>query len=162
MTNVTVSTPRASSTGVPIYFDVSQLRALEKDFLRASKEASRALREGMTASARLVARDAEARVSYSKRIPGSIKTRVGRTNFRLSAGGDAAPNAAPIENKGKGFVRHPVFASPNKGRSEWTWTDKHSRPAFLAPALDAKADEVVATVEKAVGDAVQIAIEGHI
>ncbi len=160
MPSLTVRTPSVSHSGLPIVVDVAQLRALANDLRRASVEANKALRTGMHMAAEVVAADARKKTDYSNRIPGSIKVSVGRVNFKVSAGGDAAPDAAPIENRGKGHVRHPVFANPKKSRNEWTWTDKNSRPAFLAPALYENADRVAKIVIDAVGDAVTIAIEG--
>ena len=155
MIEVTARTPSASRSGVPIVVDVSQLRRLARDLNRVSIEAGKALTAGMRVAGGVVAQDAMGRAGYSKRIPASIKVSGGRANFKVKAGGESAPNAAPIENKGKGVVRHPVFVPMSElpgppGR----WTEKNSHPAFLAPALEAKADQVAEivldTLEKAI------------
>lgn len=89
-------------------------------------------------------------------IAESLKVRVMSSgNVKIVGGGDAAPGAAPVENKGKGFVRHPVWGNRN------VWTNKNSRPAFLAPALDAHREEVLKGIEEAVYDAVSRAVEGR-
>lgn len=163
---LTVRTPRVSQSGVPIYIDVSELRALARDLNRASREAGKALRKGMLEAGELVAADAKSRADYSKRIPGSIHVTAGRTNFRVRAGGESAPNASPVENKGKGFIRHPVFLTydqAHSGSSKYIkrWTEKNSRPAFLAPALDANAEKVAEIVGNTVHAAVKSAVEGR-
>ena len=104
---LTVSTPRASRTGQPIVVDTAGLNRLARDLARVAPEAAKGLTKGMAGAGQVIAANAKARASYSKRIPGSMKVRAARGNVRVSAGGEAAPNAAPIENKGKGFVRHP-------------------------------------------------------
>lgn len=155
----TVSTPKTSISGTPILADVAGLRTLARDLARAAPEAAKGLQKGMAGAGAVIADDAKQRASYSKRIPGSIKVRAARANVRVSAGGDAAPNAAPIENKGNGFVRHPTY-SPRPGVPERVgWTSKNSRPASLAPALEAKAGEVVEIIEESLYKAVTAAIE---
>lgn len=162
---ITVRTPRISASGQPIVVDVTELRALARDLRRASREAHIALRTGMRTAARVVGDDARSRTGYSKRIPGSIKESVGLANFKVSAGGDSAPNASPIENKGRGDVRHPVFltyAQAHSGSSKYIkrWTEKNSPPAFLEPALHDNADRVAQIVGDSIESAVRTAIEG--
>lgn len=135
-----------ATSGIPVYADTAALSRLSKQLRAASRVAWKAYRVGAMAGAEIVLKDAQARASYSKQIPGS--GRVG-----VTAGGNpkvvfTAPNAAPIENRGKGFVRHKVFGHDDR------WTDKNSHPAFGRPALDAHASEVVALVERALVDAI--------
>lgn len=158
---LSVSTPKASKSGVPIVVDTGGLNALARDIARVAPEAAKGLTKGMAGAGAVIAANAKQRVSYSKRIPASIKVHAARGNVRVSAGGDAAPNAAPIENKGKGFVRHPVFVPYDKMPGPpGSWTEKNSHPAFLAPALDATAGEVAELVEDALFEAVERAIGG--
>jgi hypothetical protein len=158
---LTVSTPSTSKTGIPIEVDTAGLNRLARDIARVAPEAAKGLTKGMAAAGEVIAANAKARVSYSKRIPGSIKVRAARGNVRVSAGGEAAPNAAPIENKGRGFVRHPVFVPMDKMPGpKGSWTEKNSHAAFLAPALDATAGEVAEIVEDALFEAVERAIGG--
>jgi hypothetical protein len=67
---------------------------------------------------------------------------VSATGFsvKVTAGGAAAPDAAPLENSGQqGTFRHPVV-NPD------VWVSQQARP-FLAPAADASEAEVTAAVE---------------
>ena len=149
---ITISRPRNVTTGVPIAIDVSALRELARDLKRVGPELARELQAGMKEAADVVASEAERRADFSTRIPGSIRRRTSLANFKVTAGGDAAPDAAPIENRGKGHVRHPVFGDRE------VWTEKNSPPAFLAPALDAKTDQVVEIVDTATMRAVSRAL----
>jgi hypothetical protein len=114
------------------------------DELRAlGPEVDVAIRSGIRTILGVIAEEAKSRASFSTRIPGSIRVRVSPRGLSgsVSAGGAAAPDAAPIENKGKGNVRHMVFGDTN------VWTDKNSHEAFLAPALEAKTSEVEAMID---------------
>jgi hypothetical protein len=147
----------SSQSGTPIVADTRQLSKLARDLRKASPEAWKAYRVAVRAAAQIVAEDAKSRASFSHRIPGSIKVRVtSGGNVKVVAGGDAAPDAAPIENKGKGFVRHPTFGRTGPG----DWTSKNSHPAYLAPAFDAHKEAVMDAIERAVGDAVERALKG--
>lgn len=146
--------PRASQSGIPIFADTTALTRLSRDLMAAAPEAWKACRVAMRAEAEVVAEDARQRVDYSSRIEWSIKVRVRPGSVKIIAGGDAAPDASPIENQGKGFVRHPVF-----GNRE-VWTAKNSHPAFLAPALEAHKEEVLLGIEAAVVGAVNMALPG--
>lgn len=135
-----------ATSGIPVYADTAALSRLSKQLRAASKVAWKAYKVGAAAGAEIVLKDAQARASFSQQIPQS-----GRVS--VSAGGNprvvfTAPNAAPIENKGRGHVRHPVHGHRDR------WTDKNSPPAFAAPALEAHAEEVVALVEKALVEAI--------
>jgi len=60
-----------------------------------------------------------------------------------------APNAVPIENHGKGFVRHPVFVPKSElPGPPGSWTDKHSHPSFLAAAAKGKEEEMAKSFEE--------------
>lgn len=150
--------PRSSQSGVGIAADTSGLARLARDLRRASPEAWKAYRVAVRVAAEPVLADARSRASFSSRIPDSMRIRVMSTgNVKIVAGGDAAPDAAPIENRGKGFVRHPTFGRRGAGE----WTTKNSHPAYLAPALDAHRDEVLTAIEAAVYEAVDHALEGR-
>lgn len=154
-TYTSVRTPSSSKTGIPVVVDTSQLSRLAKDLRKAAPEAWKAYRVAAKALAQPVLADAKARASYSSRIPQSGKIRVtSGGNIKIIFGGDAAPDAAAIENRGRGFVRHPVFGDRN------VWTSKGSHPAFLAPALAARAEEVAKGIEEAVYASVVKAIGG--
>jgi hypothetical protein len=137
--------------------DTRALSRLAVQLRASAPEAWLAYRKSVRAVAEVVMRDAQGRVAYSDRIPGSMKIRTsGRGNVSIVAGGANAPDAPAIENKGKGFVRHPVFGDKN------VWTSKNSHPAFLAPALDAHREEVAEVVGRAVTDAIDAMLGGDL
>jgi hypothetical protein len=137
-----------------VSMDARQVGRVARGIRTASKPAWKALRVRLVGIGAEVASDVKANASYSTRIPGSVKVRpTAAGNVRISIGGDAAPNAVPIENKGRGFVRHPVF-----GKRE-VFTSKNSHPAFLLPAFAAKHDWALAEMEKAYMDAFVAAFE---
>lgn len=145
----------SSKSGIPVAVDTRALSRLARDLRAASPEAWKAYRLAVREVAEVVKRDAQSRSSYSKRIPDSMRIRTTAAgNVKLIAGGDAAPNAAAIENRGRGFVRHPVFGDREN------WTDKNSHPAFLAPALADHQEEVARAIEDAVYAAVERAVRG--
>lgn len=138
-------------SGLPIYADTAALSRLARNLRRAAPEAWKAYSETVRAAAQVVLDDMKQRTEYSSRIPQSGKVRV-------TAAGNVvieftAPDAAPIENGGKGFVRHPVYGHRDR------WTAKNSHPAFAAPALKAHEAEILAAVEKAITEAVARALE---
>lgn len=148
--------PRASQTGVSIVADTRQLSRLARDLRRASPDAWKALRVALRVAAEPVAQEARSRAGFSTRIPATVKVKVtAGGNIKIVAGGPNAPEAAPLENKGRaGVFRHPVF-----GQRE-NWVEQPARP-FLAPAFDAHKERVVAEVEAAVYAAVLRAIRGR-
>jgi hypothetical protein len=109
---------------------------------------------GLRAAGNLVAADARNRAAFSPDTAGSIRVLVSRGNVKVRAGGGTVTQAAPLENRGKGHPRHPLF-----GDREYWYANK--TPAYLAPALDAHREEVVQIIEKAVEDAVSSAIAGN-
>lgn len=148
--------PVAAKAGTPIVADTSQLSQLARDLRAAAPAALKAYRVAARALAVPVLADAQQRASFSSRIPGSGRIRVtGGGNVKIIFGGDAAPDAAPIENRGKGHVRHPVFGNRQ------VWTDKNSHPAFATPAFDAHRETVARGLEEAVFKAVAAAIGAH-
>lgn len=137
-----------------ISMDARQVSRIAREIRRASRPAWLALRGRLREIGVEVADDVRANASYSSRIPGSVKVRVTAAgNVRVSIGGDSAPDAVPIENKGRGFVRHPVFGSRN------SWTDKNSHPAFLLPAFAARREWALGEMERAYLDAFVTAFE---
>jgi hypothetical protein len=96
-----------------------------------------ALREG----AEKIAVDARAKASWSIRIPGSVRVKTfGR---RISVTADA-PNAAPLENRGKrGTFKHPVFGNAD------VVVEQEARP-FLHPAAELNEPKLVDGVLQAI------------
>jgi len=144
---------RTSMSGTPLSVDVSELKAFAKDLRAADKQLAKAMQLRLRKAGELVADEARRRSSFSRRIPASIKVRVSGVTVKVVAGGSQAELAAAVENHGRGYVRHPVFVPKSQlpgppGR----WTNKNSHPAFLAPALEAKQEQVVEMVAAAVDE----------
>ena len=138
-----------------IYADTKDLSRLARDLAKAAPEAWAACRASMRMAVEPIAEDARVRAAFSSRIEYTIKIRTGRGNVKIIAGGPGAPNAAPIENKGKGHVRHPVFGNRN------VWTDKNSPPAYLGPAYEEGKDKALAEIEVAVVATIDRAMSGR-
>lgn len=142
---------------VGISMDARQVGRVARGIRAASPEAWKAARVALLSVGEGVAEDVRSSTSWSSRIPGSVKVRVTAAgNVRVSVGGDAAPDAVPIENKGKGFVRHPTFGRRDNPND---WTNKNSRPAFLLPAFAARRDQALVEIEKVYMDAFVAAFE---
>lgn len=129
-----------------VKFDARALTELGAAFRRVAPESYKATQKVVRAVALEVLESAKGRASYSSRIPASGKVRMVGLNAKVSFGGDAAPDAAPIENRGKGHVRHPLWGN----RDYWY---ENPQPAFLAPSLLEKS----ALIDEALGDAVEAA-----
>lgn len=132
-----------------ISVDASSLTKLAKDLRQAAPGISKKMNTRLRNAGKLVAADAKVRSSYSTRIPASVKVSRSGVNVKVVAGGPGAGDAAPIENRGKGFVRHPVYGNRD------VWTAQNSHPAFLAPAFDSQQEAVVAEIAQAVTDALR-------
>jgi hypothetical protein len=134
-----------------IVVDSKPLKAMARDLRELDKASYDEFRGAMKASGTLVKEEAARRAGeFSTRIPPSLKVRVTGLGTTVKVVG-TSPNAAPIENGGRGMVRHPTFVKeadlPGPAGS---WTSKNSHPAYLAPALDAKSDEIEVLVDAAI------------
>lgn len=146
--------PKASRSGIPVVVDARSLNRLGRDLRRAAPEAAMVARARIRAAAAVVAEDAKGRASFSTRIPETIKVRGTGFGVKIVAGGPAAPDAAPLENRGReGEFRHPVFGNREN------WVSQKAHP-FLAPALEAHREMVAAEIEAAVFEAVERAVGG--
>jgi hypothetical protein len=138
-----------SSAGVVV--DTSGLKKLAKDLLAMGVVGvPDVARVGLRVVVNMVRDEARRNASYSKRIPGSIRGRVSVRGFSgsVAAGGSKAPNAVPIENKGKGYVRHPIFVPRSQlPGPPGSWTSKNSHPAFLSTAVEAKEVELEGAID---------------
>lgn len=134
-----------SNAGVGVYVDTRQFNAAARAFRKVAPEAYKAAQIALRTSARVtLSRAAGKAAGFSGRIPQSGRVRMSGLNARIQFGGDNAPDAAPIENRGKGFVRHPVF-----GNRE-VWTDKNSHPAYLGPTFEEDLPAALALIDEAV------------
>lgn len=141
---------------VDVRIDARSIARASREIRRASPEAWKALRVRLREIGEVVAADARSDADYSTRIPGSVKVRVtGGGNVKVVMGGDAAPNAVPIENKGRGFVRHPTFGHRDR------WTSKNSKPAILLPAFARRSEWALEAMEKAYLDTFIRVFEGR-
>jgi hypothetical protein len=134
---------RSSSNGFNI--DTRELKSLARELRALGPEVTRSMRVGVREMLEVVRAEAARRSDYSHRIPGSLRVRVSARGLSGSvyAGGAKAPDAAPIENRGKGHVRHPIFIPKAKlPGPPGSWTAVHSHEAFLSPALEAKSMEL--------------------
>ena len=138
-----------------IFVDTRGLRELRRDLLEASED----IYLECKAELRLIAEDVrdvavQTALGFSTRIPPTIRVRgTAGLNVFVTAGGPNAPHALPIENRGAGKVKHPVFGNMND------WTDLNSPPAYLHPALEARRPEIDARIEAALNRAVKRAVE---
>lgn len=139
-----------SQSGFSIVADTKQMASLARGLRRAAPLAYKAAQKSIRAVAVIVKNEAAANAPGA-RIAGSGSVRMNGLNAKVRFGGDAAPDAAPIENEGKGFIRHPTFGHN-------PWTAKNSHPAFLWPAFQNHQEEAAKTIEQAVYDAVDLAI----
>ncbi|MCP2339165.1 HK97 gp10 family phage protein [Actinomadura rupiterrae] len=132
-----------------------EVRKLVHDLGKIPPELKRALRPGLRTAGRIVAEDAQARASWSTRIPAAIKVRVGLTGrsagVSVVVNRKVAPHARPFEHGGRdGTFRHPVYGHRK------TWVAQRARP-FLAPALEAKGDAAERQIAEAVDKATRAA-----
>ena len=157
--------------------DTTPLRNLARDLRKIDASAARALTGSMAAIGTMVAEQAKENArSFPRiheptdRIESSIKVVRRGLSIRVVAGGDSAPESAPLEHNGlEGVFRHPVFdktgervASNSRSIRRGLiskkqlrqagvadWVTQTARP-FLAPAADAKADEIEAALLDAI------------
>jgi len=140
--------------GISIRIDTTPLRHLASDIRKLSPEVSREFNRELRGIGDLVADAARKRASSfqrvgmgTDRIEQSIKVRRSGMSLRVIAGGDGAPEAAPIDHGGNpGSFRHPVFGNQD------VWVGQVAHP-FMEPALEDVSDELegrmVAAVDRA-------------
>jgi hypothetical protein len=126
----------------------SELQRLIRDLGQIPKDLQKELRPAVKKAAEVVKRDAQARSSWSTRIPGAMRVVVKLAGSGAGASvvvsAAKAPHARPYENLGNpGTFRHPVY-----GNRE-VWVPQAARP-FLFPAAQAKADAATEEIDKAV------------
>ena len=149
--------PRNSRTGggIAIQIDGTDLTKLGGQLRRAAPASWKACQVRLRAVGEVIAEDARGRAAFSTRIPGSIRVRSRGASVSVIAGGPAAPDAAPYENKGvQGKFRHPLFGDREH------WYDQTARP-FLAPALEAHRDKAAIEILDAVHEAIGRTIGAH-
>ena len=142
------------SDGVSI--DTSSFAKFARGLRAAEPELKLELLREMKAAGEVVAIDARSRANSfprtgdgTTRIADSIRVSVSGDTIKVVANKKKAPEARPIENKGKsGTFRHPV------GGNREVWVNQEAHP-FLRPALLANRELVVAAVKRAVEKALR-------
>lgn len=134
-----------------ITMNARQVGRVSRGIRQCSRPAWLALRQRLAVIGAEVAHEAEQRAGSERIQVHSRVTAAG--NVRIYVEGDPG---VPIENNGKGFVRHPVFIPRSQlpgppGR----WTSKNSRPAFLLPTYARRREWALTEMEKAYWDAFQ-------
>lgn len=133
-----------------IRIDGSEVRAFADQLRDFPKDMRRSLRREIREATGELTRDIKSNASWSSRIPGAVKTRVGfgarSSGVQVYVDARAAPHARPLEfgNRG-GFNRHPVFGGP-------AWVEQPTRPFFMR-AVRSNEKQVVAHVQSAIDDA---------
>lgn len=128
----------------------NELRQLISDFGKIPLDLRRKLRTEIKKAAKPVLADMKRRSSWSSRIPGATRIKVGfgaRTaGVSIVTRAAKAPHARPYEHDGQpGDFRHPVYGNRK------VWVSQRARP-FFAPAVRAQsgrvADEIRGVVSK--------------
>lgn len=120
---------------------------IARDMRALPEETRKAVRPALRQAGQVVQKDAQARSSWSSRIPSSITVvtsfRQNREGVTVRAGGKNAPHARPYEGLSArgGSFRHPVYGN------DW-WVASPTRP-FLFPAAQANAAAVTASMRGA-------------
>lgn len=151
-----IRNPRPSQAGVGIALDTSSFRRLAADLRRGAPLVYRDAHAAFRLALEPIAEDARARSSFSSRIEYTIKIRGSGLSLKIVAGGEQAPDAAPIENRGRGHVRHPTWGHRDR------WTDKNSPPAYLTPAFEAGQERFLRECEAALMASVDRVIAGRL
>jgi hypothetical protein len=124
---------------------------IARDMRALPEETRKAVRPALREAGAIVQKDAQARASWSGRIPASIKVvtsfRQNREGVTVRAGGTGAPHARPYEGLSSrgGTFRHPVHGN------DW-WVAQASRP-FLFPAAEANVAAVTAAMRGTLDEA---------
>lgn len=136
-----------------IVCNAKEMRTLAKDLGVVSVESQKQFYAGLMEGGEIVA--AVARVNAASfprkheattRIADSIVVLRRLTRVKIRAGGDSAPEAAPLEHHGmSGEFRHPLFGTDE-------WVPQPAEP-FLTPAAIESEPAVFALVERKVDDA---------
>lgn len=133
-----------------IHVDPTQIRAFADQLRGAPKELQATLRRAITEAATELLADIKANSSWSSRIPGATKMRVGfgerNAGVLVYVDSRQAPHARPFEGaqrRGDGTFRHPVFGNPDN------WVSQPTRPYFM-PAIRANEAKTVSRVQDAI------------
>jgi hypothetical protein len=141
VTDIIVDTKHLASFGKQLRVESPEL---EKEFHLELAAAG----EIVAVKARQNAQSFPRQYGATTRIARSIRVKRRLTTVKVFAGGDEAPEAAPIEHGGLGgMFRHPLFGDKDH------WYPQQAYP-FLTPAADSSLPEVEAAVMVAVDSAI--------
>lgn len=121
-----------SAEAVTLTVTSSDLSKLYADLKGVEGNLRVELRHGVVAGMKPMQAAVKSAASFSTRIPGSIKTKTSfsarKASVAIFADPNIAPEAAPINNKGKGGTfRHPVYGNRD------VWVSEKARPFFTEP-----------------------------
>jgi len=154
--------PATGSGALALSVQAPDLRQLYVDLKGVEGNLRVELRRGIKESGEDVAAAVRAASSWSSRIPDAVRVKAsfsGRsTGVSVEVDGKGAPEAKPLNNRGRpGQFRHPVHASPDRTRDQWTWVDQPARPFFdvayaaRTPAIEARIARVADDVARKAG-----------
>lgn len=94
-----------------VTIDMSSFKKFAVEMRAAEAVVLAELNKQMAATAATAASRTRSKASFSTRIPGSVRVAPrGVATYAVRAGGPAAPDAAPLNNRGMpGMFDHPVF-----------------------------------------------------
>lgn len=138
-----------------IRINYAEVSAFSRQLADVPINLRRQLRPRVRKAAQTLTDRVKSNASWSSRIPGATRIRVGftggpRGGVLVFVDSKAAPHARPLEfgSQGRSDVnRHPVF-----GRA--VWVDQPTRPFFM-PAVVATEPVVVREVQSAINDALK-------
>lgn len=135
----------------------SDLRQLYVDLKNVEGNLRVELRKGVANAATPVVQAVRSGASWSGRIPGAVKAKPSfsakQAGVSIVVDSKKAPEARPLEHNGQGGnFRHPVYARPDRTRSQWTWVNQPARPFFWhgVQAADSQVDAAMVAVLDAV------------
>jgi len=140
---------------VTTYYGSSGVARLAQDLARVPRELRPRVRAALTTSGGELRQLAAQNASWSRRIPDALKVRTRfsgtRAGVYVVASRLTAPGARPLEGiTGNATFRHPVLGHGNE------WVDQDTRP-YLAPAVEAEADQAVGRLQDAMDQALRVA-----
>ena len=138
-----------------VHVDTAELRKLYVDLKGVEGNLRVELRRGIKKAADPLAQRVRANAGWSSRIPGAVKVKPSFTargaGVSIVVDAKAAPEGAPLENKGRGGTfRHPVYGNRD------VWATQTARPFFWAAVSSSGAVSAVEQVIVQVMDAVAV------
>jgi hypothetical protein len=133
-----------------ISIDHTQVRAFAEQLREVPPDLRMSLSRRVRVIAGRVVQTIQGNYSWSTRIPGAVKQRVGfgprSSGVLVYVDSRLAPHARPLEfpNNRAGFNRHPVYGTE-------TWVDQPIRPSFM-PGVRSSQPMAVTEIQDAIDD----------